>query len=141
MPPKKKARITSNAKHEGGAAPATMEDVGPFQLKLKEWITQVYSIRRGTSEALGWPIESGGSILSICQRCWKDKPGLLNMTCDLLAKTGIGEFTSEVFEEKFMKTEEWLLNLRGIVSFSFLAGLPTQGGFLLGDEYSAMVLG
>lgn len=109
MPPKKKQRMNANAKSDGGPVAMTMDDVSPFQLKLKDWVSQVFSLRHGSSEALSWPIEGGGSILSICQRCWKDKTGLLERACRLLENMGIGsELNPIVFEDKYLKTEEWL---------------------------------
>ena len=108
MPPKKKQKLTTNVKGSSGAA-LTMGDVSPFQVKLRDWVTQVYSLRHGAPEALPWPIEGGGSILSVCQRCWKDQAGLVAGFCDLVQKVGIASesMTPDVFEEKFMTSQEW----------------------------------
>ena len=107
MPPKKKQRVVGNQKTDGGAA-LTMQDVSPLQLKLKDWICQLYSLRHGSSEKLAWPIENGGSLLATCQRCWKERDGMLNASLSLLQKMGVmaDSSTTADLTEKFVTCKD-----------------------------------
>ena len=109
MPPKKKIRI-SNQKPQplDFKAAVTLDDVSPLQLKLKEWMSKAYEIRRGPQETLPWPLSEGGSLLEICQRCWCDRRKIRADSSAFVQKVGLlpDSATVDDFEQQFMKTQD-----------------------------------
>lgn len=114
MPPKKKAKVSGNVKSVDQVNPTSLEDLSPLQTKLKDWINKAYGMRHGGGDSLPWPVEKGGSLLEICQRCWQDKDGLLNASLALVQKMGIlsESATTDDFEDKFMTAKDCLEEIR-----------------------------
>lgn len=111
MPPRKKARISGNLKSDAAGAATTMQDVSPAQLKLREWIVQLYQLRHGSDVAMPWPIEKGGSFVHVCQRAWGDMlgvNGVVPSTLEMLQKMGLAAngMTADQFVEKFATSQD-----------------------------------
>ena len=82
-------------------APAvSMGDVSPVQLKLREWIHEVHSLRRAVDgqkptkadgDIPGWPNVKSGTFRKIAQEVWSNPQRLFKWTLDMLQKSGILE--------------------------------------------------
>lgn len=107
MPPKKRQRLANNTKTDAVAA-LSMQDLSPLQVRLKDWICQVYSLRHGSAEKHPWPVESGGSLLALCQRAWGDKESMLKFSLSLVQKMGFMAESAGIsdFEAKYLAPQD-----------------------------------
>ena len=105
MPPKKKARTSG----PNAATMGSMDDLSPLQVKVKDFVAKAYSLRHGTTEEkLPWPLDQGGSLLQICQRCWSDPDSMLGGSLSLLKKMGLMKDSETIddFCHEYMRTPD-----------------------------------
>lgn len=88
--------------------PATVGDVAPSRMALRDWINQVYLGRHGFTEKRKWPLLEGGSFIEVVQRVWSDEGNLLQDSLDLVKKLGImdGSASLEDFENKYLVMQD-----------------------------------
>lgn len=87
MPPKKKQRTSgSNQKAD---QPTSMDHVPPVLQKLKDWLGKAYELRHGSDLEHPYPLDKGGSLLQICQRCWDNQKDFTNVSFDFMKKIGL----------------------------------------------------
>ncbi len=88
MPPKKKQR-TSGSNQKADHQPTTMDHVPPVLQKLKDWLGKAYELRHGSEVAHPYPLDKGGSLLQICQRCWTSQKDFTDVSFEFMKKIGL----------------------------------------------------
>lgn len=89
---------------------ASVKDVAPVRLCLKEWIVEVYQARHGLPEdqKREWPFAEGGTFQEVVQRAWGDMDTLIQDSLRFLKLVGMVEETADAvhMKEKFMKMKD-----------------------------------
>lgn len=109
MAPARKRQRTSGQNNKSTAAPAaSISEVPPACLELKEWICTAYAGRHGGADKRKFPLCEGGSFLELVQRCWADEDALLSDSLTFCQTIGIIGQDADVdaFEEKFMTLQD-----------------------------------